>query len=161
MTIDASSRKREFINDDLPEFGLPTTAYVGLLLSAKPFLDFFIKPSISASIFERLFFILVMLNPGTSSSSGKLMTDSTSALVAIILSHIILISSANFPLSELCAAFTARLSDALIKSEIASAWIKSTLSLNKALSVNSPGLASLTPILLRRVNIELIITWLP
>ena len=70
--------------------------------------------------------MLVMLNSGTSSSSGKLITDSTSALVARILSHIDLISSTNFPLSELCAAFTARRSDALIRSEIASAWIKST-----------------------------------
>ena len=99
-TIDASSRRRKFINDDFPELGFPTTAYVSVLLSAIPSSDFFINISISVKTFKMLFLILAILKSGTSSSSGKFINDSISALMVSISSRIILTSSTNFPLSE-------------------------------------------------------------
>ena len=79
------------------------------------------------------------------SSAGKSIHASTNFLKLIISSINSLTKSEKTPCIDKRADCAEALEDALIKSDIDSACIRSILSFKKALSENSPGLASLAP----------------
>ncbi|CSC73811.1 Uncharacterised protein [Vibrio cholerae] len=63
----------------------------------------------------------------------------------------------NSPCSDCSADFAACSELASIRSAMASAWVKSILSLRKARSENSPGRAGRTPLIckIRRISISM------
>ena len=79
------------------------------------------------------------------SSSGKSIAASTYIRKWITCSTSVSMCFENSPCSEWRALLAACSEFALIKSAIASAWVKSILSLRNARSLNSPGLAKRTP----------------